>query len=265
MNDAEANLWEFYEKIGRIGHYTLIKSDSWSYVKAPMGYWPTLVFNLSPDDDREKLLLQLTGAVENDGIPGMFIAPAGLLGPGHQHLLRSCRFYPVDKWTLMERTSGKPAPELTDAGKVPVCRLIYPSDLQQFCEIVNSVLFRNQPADSRLLEILAGSDGFSFRGYKEGNEVVSGLLTFTFHQVTGLYMVATKREKQNRGIGSSLVSGTIQEIISGGRSKIVLQSSVFAVPFYKRFGFTVTGELYIYRYFANNGQREDHRRSIPGF
>lgn len=253
MNDAEANLWEFYEKVGRIGHYTFRKCDSWSYVKAPPGYWPSLVFKLVPDDDRENLLNKLTGAVVFDGLPGMFIAPAGLFGPGHQPLLRRYQFYPVDKWTLMELTTGRAAPELTDAGREPVCRLIHPSDLHQFSEIVNGVLFRNQLADARLLEILAGSDGFSFQGYKKGNEVVSGLLTFTFHQITGLYMVVTKKEKQNRGIGSSLISGSIQEIISGGISKIVLQSSVSAVPFYKRFGFTVTGELYIYKYFANNG------------
>jgi ribosomal protein S18 acetylase RimI-like enzyme len=253
MNDAIANLWEFYEKVGRIGHNTFRKCDSWSYVKAPMGCWPSLVFNLVPDDDREKLLYQLTGAVEHDGLPNMFIAPPGLFGPGHQPLLRRYRFFPVDKWTLMERTNEEAAPELSYAERGPVCRIIIPSDLYQFSEILNSVLFRNQPADARMLEVLARLDGFSFRGFKEGNEMVSGLLTFTFHQVTGLYMVVTKKEKQNRGIGSSLVSGTIREITSGGKSKIVLQSSLSAVPFYKRMGFTVTGELYIYRYFANNG------------
>lgn len=253
MNDAEANLWEFYERVGKIGPCTFKKCDSWSSVKAPSGCWPSLVFNLAPDDDREKLLHRLTGAVLHDGLPDMFIAPAGLFGPGHQSLLRSCRFYPVDKWTLMERISATPSPELPDAGRGPVCRLIHFSDLHQFSKIVNGTLFRNQPADARLLEIIAGSDGFSFWGYKEGNEVVSGLLTFTFRQVTGLYMVVTKKEKQNRGIGSALVSGAIQEFISGGKLKIVLQSSVSAVPFYKRIGFTVTGELYIYKYFTNNG------------
>jgi ribosomal protein S18 acetylase RimI-like enzyme len=253
MNDAETNLWEFYSTVGRTCKSTCRTYTSWSYVSASAGCWPSVVYNLNRDHDREQHLQQLSGAIVHEGIPDMFIARAEHFGPEQQPLLRRYGFYPVDKWTLMEWTPESPFPAVRDTGNGSICRLTHSSELRQFSEIVNSVLFRNQPADALLLKALAESEVFSFWGFKEENEVVSGLLTFTHDLLTGLYMVATKREKQKQGIGSAIVSGILHEMETSGSNKIVLQSSVSAVSFYKRIGFTVTGEMYIYKYFSPNG------------
>jgi GNAT superfamily N-acetyltransferase len=249
MNDAENNLWHFYKRIGLQKEYSFQRSESWSVVSAPLGKWPSLIFETDIREGRNFLLEMMVDGIRNNGLPCQFIAGSDLFGPEHQSVLRRNHFSPVDKWTIMEINPGA-FDRISDAGNgISVRHINDFSELKEFSAIVNSELFRNLPVDAGLLKTLTESDDFTVYGVFSKGEIVSGLLVFILNNVAGLYMVVTKKGKQRRGFGSRLLIDTINRMKTSGISKIILHSSVLAVPFYRKAGFSVTGEMYIYRYF----------------
>lgn len=192
----------------------------------------------------------MTDGIRNEGLPCQFVANAFMFGPDQRSVLRWNHFSPVDKWTLMEINPGT-FDRIPDAGNGISVRTINDfSELKDFSVIINSELFRNLPVDAGLLKTLTESDDFSVYGLFSNGEIVSGMLVFFHNNVAGLYLVVTKKEKQRQGFGSRLLIETINRMKNSGISKIILHSSVSAFPFYKNTGFSVTGEMYIYRYFS---------------
>lgn len=248
MNDSEINLWQFYERIGRQEGYSFHSGSSYSVVTAPAGKWPAIVFNINPGEERSLFLEMLRESILKNIIPGQFISNPDQFGPAHQSLIRENRFFPVDKWTLMEINTGLFS-RTADMGTTLSIRKIsdFPS-LHTYSCTVNAVLLRNLPVDAELLLKLLDHD-ISVYALFDGEELVSGLLVFTFGDIAGLYLVATKKMRQHAGYGSVLLIETVNRLKSAGKRKIILQSSIPALPFYLKNGFSVTGEMYIYKYF----------------
>jgi len=247
MKDAEHNLLEFYRKIGEQNDYSFRDDEYWSVVSAPAGYWPSLVINLDSEEETNQLLEKMAEGIRNEGIPSLFISGAGQFGPAQGSVLKHHHFYPVDKWTVMEKGTSYCTEHNIPAGVVlrPLRGL---AQIRDFTSIVNAELFRTLPADHRLLHGMAESDGVALYGCFSGNELVSGMLVLTSGNTAGLYLVVTRKERQRSGFGSLLLSHVAGKMKEAGVSKIVLHSSLQAVSFYQKNGFTVRGEMYIYRY-----------------
>jgi len=249
MNDAEKNLWQFYERIGRQDGYSFHSGSAFSVVTAPPGKWPAIVFNINPGEERSHFLEMMKEDILKDIIPGQFISNPDQFGPTHQSIVREYRFFPVDKWTLME-INIRQFDRKAEMGKTMSVRKItdLPS-LHDFSCIVNAVLLRNLPVEADMLLKLVDRD-ISVVALFIGEELVSGLLVFASGRIAGLYLVATKKNRQHAGYGSLLLTETLNILKSEGIDKIILHSSVPAIPFYLKNGFSVTGEMYIYRYFV---------------
>lgn len=247
MKDAEHNLLEFYRKIGGHKDYSFRDYKNWSVVSAPSGYWPSLIINLNGEKEREYLLGKMAGEIRSEGIPSLFIADAGLFGPAHVTMLRRNNFFPVDKWTVMEKNTST-IDEMKIMAGCAIRPLLNLTEIASYTSIVNTELFRTLPADPGLLHRLAKSAQFALYGCFAGNELASGLMVFLSGDTAGLYLVVTRKEKQGLGFGSALLSHAVSKIKEAGVSKIILHSSLQAVSFYKNNGFTIKGEIYIYRY-----------------
>lgn len=249
MNDAEKNLWQFYERIGRQTGYLFHSGSSCSVVTAPPGKWPAMVFNINPGEERSLFLEMMKGAILKNMLPGQFISNPEQFGPAHQGIMREYRFFPVDKWTLMEIYTGQFNRKAEMDKTWSVRKITDLPSLHEFSCIVNAVLLRILPVEAEMLLKLVDRDVSVFALFI-GKELVSGMLVFTSGNIAGLYLVVTKKNRQHAGYGSVLLIETMNRLKSEGIDKIILQSSLPALPFYLKNGFSVTGEMYIYRYFV---------------
>jgi ribosomal protein S18 acetylase RimI-like enzyme len=246
MDNNEKNLYDFYRLIGKGRYASLFEGTHYCAVSGKDEGWPQMIFDIQSGKNAVK---RLELAFSDAAIPQDIrfgICPRKTFTASDQDLLRQGKIFPAGSWQLMEINS-KDDIKMMKQDEHKIKRLINPATINDYVSLVNNNLMKGQVVKSELFLELVRQPGIEIYGQMEGNEVVSGLLTYSgTNNVTGLYFIATRQDLRGKGLAAGLIGSVVESLFARGIRKIVLQAMPKAVPLYARLGFLKTGELVIF-------------------
>ena len=244
MNNSENNLIGFYRAIGTMQSVKSEITGQFRAVAGKSGCWPQLVYQFNFENNIEENLAHLLEKKSYSGCKMLAICNADDFRKLNQEKLREVLVFPVESWVNMEIS------ELFDE-KIPVNsgykfrQLTNLSDFSEFTDLVNTGMMTTAKIADGFFAELAQNPQFQFYGLFAENELVSGLVTFTEKQISGLYFVVTKERFRGKGLAEILIGKTLNHLFEKGTERVVLQAVNKAVNLYSRIGFTAQGKLAI--------------------
>jgi ribosomal protein S18 acetylase RimI-like enzyme len=245
MNEIINNLFSLYRETGTLSSVSFLKMPGCSMVAGERDTWPQMVFDVDlPANPAQKLALALQQAVDRK-FSGFAVCDARLFKSNDLDILRDKGIFPVKSWTLMEAT-----PEAKKNDDLPtgfeIKKMSTPGQLLSFGALVNSGLMQSVKMDPCLMVQMHEKPAFHSYGLFSGSEPVSGLLTYSDPQSTGLYFIVTRSDYRGKGLAEKLIQHVLHMLFLQKTGKVVLQAVQKAVPLYARLGFASQGKLIIF-------------------
>ena len=118
--------------------------------------------------------------------------------------------------------------------------------LQEWLDIVNSVLFKSEALDIDVLAAMWTSGQFLFYILQDGNEVATTALGYIHNGGLGIYMVATRSAHRRKGFAKKLTLHMLQDAKDRGCRAAYLEASDMGLPMYQQIGFKQFCQFDIY-------------------
>lgn len=232
-----SNLERFYLELATLGGYEEGASDKMVYAWNRKGTWPAHVVGI-PDAGSIRHLSQ---SMQDRKLPPFLIAEntASL----DIEALEEQGIRTVREWTgmILYPPDFRPA-----AGKPGLSILVNDPDTRPDWEqLVNVELLTSSNLDMHLTADLFNAPSFSpVVAYDKEAAAGAGLL-YTTDGISGIYLVATRKDKRKRGIGSSLCTELVQQAWNRDSRAVVLHATGMAVNMYKGLGFRVVNRYLV--------------------
>jgi len=244
MNNSENNLVGFYGAVGTLQSVQSEVTDLFSSISGLNGCWPQLFYQFNFENNSEENLAKLLNEKSVSGCKMLAICNADDFGKLNQEKLRDVSVFPVETWSNME-ISEMPAEKDFDNSGFEFRQLTNLSDFSEFTELVNTGMMTTTKIAEGFFVELSQNPQFEIYSLFTDNELVSGLVSFTENQISGLYFVVTKERFRGKGLAEIFIGKTLKQLFEKGTESVVLQAVNKAVSLYSRIGFTAQGKLVI--------------------
>ncbi|MCU4163868.1 GNAT family N-acetyltransferase [Carboxylicivirga caseinilyticus] len=196
--------------------------------------WPQFIYGFSEDTFRvEERLMQVLEKVE---FPAYVI-----IDSEHKEVLDSLRslgFMPVEIWPMMYLN-------ISDFNKDLQENMLTDYD-SQILALINETHFAKQPLEEEYFKYLLGLEGCMVFGMYDADKVVAACLTFKQDSNLGIYMMSTNNNYRGKGWGRKLLHNIISDCKTKQIQSLTLQANQLSVGFYKKIGFSITGNYLIF-------------------
>jgi len=224
-----SNLERFYLELATLGGYEEGGSDNVLYAWNRKGSWPAHLIG-TPD---ARSIPHLTRSMREGKLPPFLIAEdTPLLDT---HALEEQGVRTVRQWTgmVLDPAGQRPVP------CPPGLRIISddPETWMDWQHLVNTELLTSSSLDMHLASALCHAPSFNMLTAYEEEEAVGAGLLYTTDKISGIYLVATRKDKRKRGIGGSLCAALVDQARNRGSALVVLHATDMARNMYKRLGF----------------------------
>lgn len=242
MNSSVENMYAFYRAVGETEQVILHANNCYEAVTAYSGYWPQILFWFKFGNNIEENI-RLTLSELADKNSGMVaIGNANDLLLLNQDKLRHEKIFPVEIWETMQINFDPGFKEEFFPGIEPQ-KLVTHQQLADFTELVNLHMLHEIKTSETLFPHLSLNKQFEFYGVYSDRKLISGLMTFSTPNTSGLYFIVTRIEMRGQGIAEYLIRKTIHRLFEKEIENVVLQAVGKAVNLYRRIGFQPTGKL----------------------
>lgn len=234
----ENNLYHFYsvfQNYPELIHYHNTPEIKWVWEK--QGFWPYHIYDIdSLKLDREQISF-ISDQITHKKAPSLLILSNAESYPQHLQYLDDFGFKPVLRWKGMalDVTKQEMFSDGNDASTT--ITVSTETELQEWIRIVNAATFGKERITMSLFQqLLARSDIRLYLTYFHGKPVTTGLVFFD-EDTAGIYMVATLKDYQRKGLGNRMTKYMLNDIVTEQIPYTVLHASQSGEYLYKQFGF----------------------------
>ena len=245
MNEIIKNLFCFYRETGTLTSASFHHNPYCSMVAGTKNTWPQMVFDVELSEKPALKLAHALNQVVDQKSPGFAVCNAGLFKTKDLEILLDKGIYPVKIWMLMDAV---PSAKITwvQSKDFEIKELNTSGELLAFGALVNSVLMQTLKMQPALMIEMHEKPAFHSYGLFSESELISGLLTYSGLQSTGLYFIVTRPDYRGKGLAEKLIQHVMHILFLQKIKKVVLQAVQKAVPLYTRLGFASQGKLIIF-------------------
>lgn len=246
-SEIQNNLYAFYDQVARCQGIYGEKEEDWSVIKNHLDIWPGIIYRVSADLPNHKTSPKLFEKVHSGVYPPVLIATDQNIAQ-MDPFLRAHGFYPFMAWKGMAReySNQMQVPELPE--NVEVVGLEKPQDREQWVKIVSTELIAPTLFDQALTESLRERPGVELYLLKLDGQGVCTLMAYDSGHSTGLYMIATDRNFQRKGLGHLLVQQIVWKVSRQSKNPVILHATQKGEGLYAKSGFLPYSQFFLYRY-----------------
>ena len=226
------NLYEFYRALGAIQKKERSFAFDAEYVDCEPYNWPRTFFDV-PDEEQ---LPALAESIKKGDLPAHWI----LLRPENYQTLypkmEAVGFRKMMTWPGMGLDLAvQDFSQMTN--NVEVVKVDNESDLQQWVEVVNEVLFVRSPLDYMFFEDSWRSGLFHFYAAKVDGKIGATAMTYQQGPDLGIYMVATSTNHRRKGLARAITVQLLKDAQAANLQHAYLQASKMGANIYHNLGF----------------------------
>jgi len=240
----EKNLFDFYSFIN--DNKTSVKLDNSLFIhtKNQVFSWPNFLF-------KQEILKSITEPeiINLKEWLSINIATKIILNNLNivsvENYIKKYNFFPIAKWSGMYLKLEKDLEiNFTEGFVVEEVRTF--DDLKIWFEIVNSEVLKNSNLNYEVIKKMFADDFLRCFLGKLSDIPVTTASVFSINDFNGLYFIATKKEFQNRGLGSQTVKSVINTCLKGAYKNFILHATKMGESIYKKIGFREYSKIYIF-------------------
>lgn len=247
QEEIRHNLYAFYDQVAQCKGIYAESQDSWAVIRNHPGIWPRIIYRVSADLFQNEQSHELIEKMQSGHYPEVLIATDENIAQ-MDPFLRAQGFYPFMAWKGMAReyTGEMQASELPD--NMQIVTLDLPQDREQWASIVSNELIAPTLFDKALIESLRERPGIELYLLKYNGQGVSTLLAYDSGDSTGLYLIATDRNFQRKGLGHLLVQQIVRKVSQQSKKPVILHATQKGEGLYAKSGFQPCSQFFLYRY-----------------
>nr|WP_321406156.1 GNAT family N-acetyltransferase [uncultured Carboxylicivirga sp.] len=152
--------------------------------------------------------------------------------------LRSLGFMPVEIWPMMYLN-------INDF-KEDIQEYTFKDYDSQILALINETHFVKQPLEEEYFKSLLDIKGCEVFGLYDGGKLVTACVAYEQDYNLGIYMMSTNNNYRGKGWGRKLLYNIISDCKTKQIQSLTLQSNKLSVGFYKKIGFSITGNYVIF-------------------
>ena len=242
MVSTWGNLVSFYSVIAELSGAGPVRDGSLVVISHPGTLWPSCM--LGGSGEMSLKIRDIVHRMKKGALPNLWFR---METPGDRFawLAGEAGMKKTDSWLGMALERNEAFGYLPPSGCV-MERITGEPELREWFGILNHEVMGDRRIDYRLFRNALHDSRFEFFRILRGKRTISTLLGFQEGEVTGIYMVSTKKEMRGRGYGLYLTSAALDYYIRKGFRKFVLHSTQSGYSLYKRLGFRENSSVGIY-------------------
>jgi hypothetical protein len=244
-----SNLYGLYEFIGVRKGCVLHKGNIVDWVITKPSCWPNMIFNTrinNPDQANE--IKEITGYIRGKKTPPFWIITPETDGVV-ESILEDNGLIAIDLMTGMAIDLIDFRKKYEDKGNstgLDITEVASESQMLQWIEIVNKVIFKGKKLDQELFTGLPGNSSIHFYiGNIKDNPVATSMSFISPHSA-GFYSIATLPEFRKRGFATAMTAYAMNEAVNKGFKTGILHASVMGEPVYLQMGFKAFGKFKVF-------------------
>jgi len=244
---TEKNLTAWYNTIGELAGFPVLRGENWHKILIPSCSWPKLYYSINFPPGEEtvataSLLEQLSAA----DAPGVVLCQTGASVATRQSLRKHA--LAEKSWAAMAMdlqtvaSEGSPLPEDFEIGILSEKEAI-----PAWCKVVDTALMGGIGLNCTLFEKMMASPRFQFLQATFKGRAVASCLLFFHEDTAGLYLIGTLPDFQGKGYGTAITAFGLNQSKKAGARYALLQATPAGEPVYARLGFRKEAEHAVFR------------------
>lgn len=236
QNSSIQNLHSLYRYIGsnkEVANFN--RNLNFSFIQSHDSAWPNAIYDLKNNCvEEEKEIQKISHKIESKKLPALALV---YNDSTNTKLLKANGFYTIEQWILME-FSLENIVEINNTN----CNIVSTEiELQNWINIVQSILFSNKKLDLKIFQYLMQTDTHLFY-ISQNNKIVGTTLAYIDeNNVAGIYMVCINEQYRGKSLAKQLMNFTLNFLQKNKIKKVVLQSTKAGRGLYENLLFKETG------------------------
>lgn len=245
--EIQNNLYAFYDQVAQCEPVFAEQQEHWSVISHQKGTWPRIIYRVSTDLDQKETSQKLFENVQSGRYPEVLIAPEKNIRQ-MDPFLRAHGFFPYRGWKGMARDYTEKIQQSDLPENIEIVNLEKQEDREQWVKIVSAELISPTRFDLDFTKRLEKRPGIRFFLLKYNAVGVCTMLTYDSGHSTGLYMIATDRNFQRKGLGHILVQQIVAQISQQSKNPVILHATQKGEGLYAKSDFLPCSQFFLYRY-----------------
>lgn len=242
----EKNIINLFDYIGGFPEAEVNCERNFGWVKCNNSIWPNFVFgNLTDEKDSSHVAKKINKLIVDHEAPELLL---------FKNLdINKVLFLDLDdlgikvsaKWTGMSLTkSNIKKPPLPNGFSIRKVNSM--PQLEEWIKIANVVLFNQNNLDINLFGHFIEDQKIQlYTGFLDNIPIGTGMIYYD-GQTYGIYMISTKPEFRNRGLGGAITYTLIENAVSSEDAEIILHATKMGEKVYLKLGFVPSSKFYVF-------------------